>query len=189
MGEHGNLLAAPPLERAGLLLRPLARADAAAVASACQDKETQRWLPLSRPYTESTASAFIEDVAPVQLQSSDGVVRAIELGGRLAGCIDLMGTDWAARTTEIGYWVAPLARRQGVASRATRLLAQWVLTAGGAQRVELQAALGNIGSQRVAESAGRVREGCARNAGFVHGGRVDLVLYSLVPADLERSRP
>jgi hypothetical protein len=32
-----------------------------------------------------------------------------------------------------------------------------------------------------------VREGVARNAGFVHDGRVDMVVFSLVPGDLRTS--
>jgi RimJ/RimL family protein N-acetyltransferase len=50
--------------------------------------------------------------------------------------------------------------------------------------LQLRAATGNAGSNRVAEKAGFTREGVARNAGTVHGGRVDLVVWSLVPGDL-----
>lgn len=169
-----------------LVLRELLGADAADVALACQDVETQRWLPLPRAYTEATAAEFISSIAPAQQRGGDGVVRAVERGGRLVGCVDLKHTDWAARTTETGYWVAPWARRQRVGSTATRALASWALTSGGIERVELLAATGNRGSQRVAEAAGFVREGVARNAGYVHGGRVDLVVYSLIAGDLDQ---
>ena len=60
----------------------------------------------------------------------------------------------------------------------------WALREQGFERVELRAATGNLASQRVAEKAGFVREGVARNAGHVHDGRVDLVVYSLTRADL-----
>jgi RimJ/RimL family protein N-acetyltransferase len=93
-------------------------------------------------------------------------------------------TDWRARTTEIGYWVAPWGRNLGLATEATAAIARWVLVDCGFERLELRAATGNIASQRVAEKAGFVREGVARNAGITHGGRVDLVVFSLTRADL-----
>jgi len=82
--------------------------------------------------------------------------------------------------------VAPWARGGGVASRATRTLAQWAIVEHGFERVELFAATGNVASQGVAQKAGFVREGVARNAGYVHDGRVDMVLFSLIPDDLQR---
>ncbi len=184
MTGTGRLLDPPTLDAGDLVLRELLVADAADVARACQDEETQRWLPLPRPYTEATAEEFITSIAPGQQRCGDGVVRAIERDGRLVGCVDLKHTDWAARTTEVGYWVAPWARRQGVASRSARALSVWALTVGELERVELLAATGNVGSQRVADAAGFEQEGVARNAGYVHDGRVDLIIYSLIAADL-----
>ncbi len=69
---------------------------------------------------------------------------------------------------------------------AVSLLARWVLAEQGFQRLQLRAATGNTASQREAEKSGFRREGVARNAGFVHGGLVDLVVCSLVPGDLPR---
>lgn len=45
-------------------------------------------------------------------------------------------------------------------------------------------ATGNVPSLRVGKKAGFTYEGALRNAGFVHAGRVDLAVLSLVPADL-----
>ncbi|MCI0581976.1 MAG: GNAT family N-acetyltransferase [Chloroflexi bacterium] len=105
-------------------------------------------------------------------------------GGRLAGVIDLKRTDWRARTTEIGYWAAPWARGRGVIRRAVSRLSRWAIEDLGFLRLEIRVATENIDSQRVAEAAGFVREGVLRNAGYVHAGRVDLIVYSLVDADL-----
>lgn len=169
-----------------LTLRPLAGSDADDVAEACQDLETLRWLPIPRPYTLANAEWFIGTFAPALRESGAGIVFAIQSAGRLAGVVDLKHVNWASRVAEVGYWVAPWARGRGVASRASRALAEWAICDHGFERVELFAATGNIASQRAAEKAGFVREGVARNAGYVHGGRVDLVLFSLVPDDLQR---
>lgn len=169
-----------------LTLRPLAASDADDVTEACQDSETLRWLPIPRPYTLANAEWFIGTFAPELRESGAGIVFAIQSAGRLAGVVDLKHVNWAYKVAEVGYWVAPWARGRGVASRASRALAEWAIRDHGFERVELFAATGNIASQRAAGKAGFVREGVARNAGYVHDGRVDLVLFSLVPDDLQR---
>ena len=168
-----------------LILRPFTAADADDVTQACQDAETLRWLPLPRPYTRANAEWFIGTFGPSQRESGAGIVFAIESAGRLAGAIDLKQVNWAARVAEVGYWVAPWARGRGIAPQATRALSEWAIRDHGFERVQLFAAVGNAASQRVAEKAGFVREGVARNACCVPEGRADMVLFSLVPDDLK----
>ena len=180
---------ATTLTAGDLTLRPLTQLDADDVAEACQDPETLRWLPIPRPYTLANAEWFIGTFAPAQRESGAGIVFAIESAGRLVGVIDLKHVNWSSKVAEVGYWVAPWARGRGVASCATRALAEWAIRGHGFERVEVFAALGNTASQRAAQKAGFVREGVARNAGYVHDGRVDLVLFSLVPVDLHESDP
>ena len=170
-----------------LILRPFTPTDADDVTEACQDIETLRWLALPRPYTRANAEWFIGTFGPGQRESGAGIVFAIESAGRLAGAIDLKGVNWEARIAEVGYWVAPWARGRGVAAQATRVLSEWAIRDHGFERVQLFAAVGNAASQRVAEKAGFVREGVARNACCVPDGRADMVLFSLVPEDLKES--
>ncbi|WP_191279012.1 GNAT family N-acetyltransferase [Nocardioides flavus (ex Wang et al. 2016)] len=173
------------LEGAGVRLSPLGPGDVDDVTAGCRDELTQRWLPLPSPYTHDVARAFIEDIAPGMHASGAGIVRRIEVGGRLCGVIDLKKTDWRARTTEIGYWVAPWGRGRGLAGRASKLLADWALSEQGMARVVIHCAVGNMSSQRAAVSAGFTREGVARSAGIVHAGRVDLVVFGKVSSDLD----
>jgi precorrin-6Y C5,15-methyltransferase (decarboxylating) len=168
-----------------LILRAFTAADADDVTQACQDAETLRWLPLPRPYTRANAEWFIGTFGPSQRETGAGIVFAIESAGRLAGAIDLKQVNWAASVAEVGYWVAPWARGRGVAAQAARALSEWAIRDHGFERVQLFAAIGNGASQRVAQKAGFVREGVARNACCVPGGRADMVLFSLVPDDLK----
>lgn len=167
-----------------LTLRPFQESDIDAVQQGGDDPLTQAWLPLPSPYTREIAASWCRKLAGEMYSTGQALPRAIELDGVLAGCIDLKHIDERSRSCEIGYWTVPAVRGRGVMVEAVAGLARWVLTDMGYQRVELRIAPGNTASLRVAEKAGFVREGVARNAGFVHGGRVDLEVWSLVPADL-----
>jgi RimJ/RimL family protein N-acetyltransferase/predicted HAD superfamily Cof-like phosphohydrolase len=165
----------------GIVLRPFQAADVPAVATACNDEQIQRWLPLPSPYTRAHAEDWCLRLSHQLREQGDGLHLAMATpAGTFIGCVSLKKTDWLARVTEIGYWAAPGLRSAGHTTAATAYLARWAL-ANGMERVELMAATGNRASQRVAEKAGFRFEGVKRNAGLVHGGRVDLCLYALTP--------
>ena len=164
-----------------VVLRPLGAEDIPAVAAACNDQLIQRWLPLPSPYTLADAENWCLRLSHELRDQGDGLNPAMTTeAGEFVGCVSLKKTDWRAAVTEIGYWTAPQMRSAGYTTRATAFLARWAL-ANGMERVELTAATGNRASQRVAEEAGFQFEGVMRNAGIVHGGRVDLCLYALTP--------
>jgi RimJ/RimL family protein N-acetyltransferase len=176
------------LEGNGFRLAPLDGRDIEDMTSGCRDECVQRWLPLPVPYTREVARAFIEETAPAMQAEGAGLVRRVEVAGRLCGVIDLKKTDWRSRVTEIGYWVAPWARGQGLAGRASRLLADWALTDQDMARAVIRTATGNVASQRAALSAGFTPEGVARSAGIVHSGRVDLAVFGKIASDLNLAR-
>ena len=65
------------------------------------------------------------------------------------------------------------------------MLARWLLDELSVARVQLQADLRNEASQRVAEKVGFTREGVLRSSRFnERRGRVDFVIYSLLPGEL-----
>jgi RimJ/RimL family protein N-acetyltransferase len=164
-----------------LLLRPPAPADVPALAATGADPVTQAMTGVPRGYSQADARAFI-DLAERMRSRGHGAAWAVEelVGGRFVANVDVRDTDWSNGTAEVGYMTAPWARGNGYAGEAVRAVAGWLLGPQGFRRIQLRTTLSNLASQRVADKAGFVREGVARNS--LHGE--DLAVYSLVPADL-----
>ena len=167
-----------------ITLRMLRESDAPHIALACDDPETQKWLPFPTPYTIEDANYFIDDIAVATLAAGTGIVFAVEWKDMFVGCIDVKRAEWLNGDCEIGYWTMPEHRGRGFMPQALDILSRWVLLEQGFVRVEVRVASENYSSQRVAEKAGFIREGIARQAGRVHSGRVDLVIFSRVLIDL-----
>ncbi|GAB3814124.1 GNAT family N-acetyltransferase [Micromonospora zhanjiangensis] len=169
-------------------VRPLTADDAGPVGQILGDKQTRRWLPLRTESETIDGLAWCTESAKERRDSGNGdhygVIRRED--DRLIGCLWTKRTDWAGQVTEVSYAMAPEARGFGIAAEAVDALAIALILEHGFQRVELRVAPGNTPSRRVAEKAGFSYEGLLRNAGYVHGGRVDLEVWSFVAADLGR---
>lgn len=174
------------LKTARLLLRAHREQDIEPTVAMFRDELAQRWLAAPQPYTLEDGRRWCTDTAHLLRGMGDGINWAITdaATGDFIGGIGVKSTDWLRRSTEIGYGVAAWARGHGYAAEAARAVAEWILRDQSFNRVELFAATGNLASQRVAEKAGFVREGVARNSGFTHHGQQDMVVFSLIPADL-----
>lgn len=169
-----------------LLLRPHGEQDIAPTVAMFGDEVSKFWLSAPQPYTLEEGRRWCTDTSHLLRAMGDGIHWVITdaATGRYLGGIGVKGTDWLGRCTEIGYAMAPEARGHGYASEATATVARWLLRDQAFNRVELFAATGNTASRRVAEKAGFVPEGVARNAGFTHRGQQDMMMFSLIPADL-----
>ena len=83
----------------------------------------------------------------------------------------------------LGYWVRSTATRQGLGSALARRVARFGVEELGLNRLEILTALGNTGSQRVAEKAGATREGVMRSRLILRDEVIDAALFSLTAAD------
>lgn len=169
-----------------LLLRAHEERDVEPTVAMFGDELARRWLSAPQPYTSAEARRWCTQTSHTLRSIGDGINWAVThaASGAFLGGIGLRETNWLRRSTEVGYALGAWARGNGYAAEATRAVALWALREHGFQRVALFAATGNTASLRTAEKAGFVREGVARNAGFTHHGQQDMVMFSLVPADL-----
>ncbi|GIH07071.1 hypothetical protein Rhe02_51380 [Rhizocola hellebori] len=174
------------LQTDGLILRPWEATDAdEQMLDACNDPLIQRFMPqFPDPYTQETSQWWVTEGAPLAWQSGGASFTIREPGtDRLLGGMGLGSVQPSRKQGEVGYWIAPWARGRGVATKATRALAQWAFD-HDFYRLELLVAKENPGSIRVALAAGFGREGVRRDGGATRdGGRQDLVVFVRLAGD------
>jgi RimJ/RimL family protein N-acetyltransferase len=174
------------LSAGDFILRPFRPEDAEAVFRACQDEQIQRWTTVPSPYPRESADWFVRSCGDFWAADNPTFACVDAGGGELLGAIDLQNCE-AEQGPMMGFWVAPDARRRGVAVTAVRRIAQWAFDDLGLPRVRWAAYVGNIASRRVAEFAGFVMEGTARRATEQRGERRDVWTASMLPEDLARA--
>ncbi|MFE1750259.1 GNAT family N-acetyltransferase [Streptomyces anandii] len=179
-----------------LVLRPLEESDIEAFAEMMNDELVTAWTSVPQPYTEAHARDWITELAPAERAEGRGIVFAVDefLTQRLVGTVHLRKTDWRVRSTEMAYVIAPWARGEGYASEAALATAHWVFDDRRFERLELRTAADNTASQQVAQKIGCISEGVLRGAWIARSRnergewadvRTDLIVWSLLPEDLE----
>ncbi|MFF9239921.1 GNAT family N-acetyltransferase [Streptomyces sp. NPDC014801] len=179
-----------------LVLRPFEVSDVEAFTEMMNDELVTAWTSVPQPYTEADARAWITELAPAERTEGRGIVFAVTefLTQRLVGTVHLRNTDWRIRSVEIAYVVAPWARGEGYASEAALATAQWLFNDQKFERLELRTAADNTASQQVAQKIGCISEGVLRGAWIARSRsesgtwtevRTDLIVWSLLPEDLE----
>ncbi|NYI04052.1 GNAT family N-acetyltransferase [Allostreptomyces psammosilenae] len=181
-----------------LVLRRFEAEDVPQLVDMMDDEAVVTWLRVPHPYTARHAEEWVRHGARRLREDGDGLALAVceHLTGRLVGSITLQGTDWAVRSTDLTVVTAPWARGEGYAPEAVLAIARWLFEEHGFARVEMRTAAGNAAPQQVARKAGFISEGVLRSAGLVrlpdadsssrtHEFRTDLILWGLLPEDLE----
>ncbi len=179
-----------------LVLRPYDDADIPAFTEMMNDELITAWTSVPHPYTRSDAEEWVRRIAPAERTEGRGIVFAVTefLTQRLVGTVHLRNTDWRTLATEVGYVTAPWARGEGYATESVLAVAQWLFRDRGFERLELRTAADNTASQQVAQKIGCISEGVLRNAWIARTQtesgdwtdiRTDLIVWSLLPEDLE----
>ncbi|MFC8509109.1 GNAT family N-acetyltransferase [Streptomyces sp. NPDC057411] len=179
-----------------LVLRPYEEADIPAFVEMMNDELVVAWTSVPHPYTAADAESWIRRIAPAERTEGRGIVLAVTefLTQRLVGTVHLHHTDWRTRATEVAYVTAPWARGEGYATESVLAVAQWLFGDRGFERLELRTAADNTASQQVAQKIGCISEGVLRNAWIARSQtesgewtdvRTDLIVWSLLPEDLE----
>ncbi|MFG2882881.1 GNAT family N-acetyltransferase [Streptomyces sp. NPDC048297] len=177
-----------------VILRPLARGDAAALAAAyTQNREhLEPWDPV-RPESFFTVAGQAERVEGLLRQYAEGsivpwVFEAVD--GRIVGAITLTGiTRGPFLSACVGYWVAADQQNRGLAGTAVERACAHARDPLGLHRVEASTLTGNTRSQRVLTRCGFEPIGLAPNYLHINGQWRDCRLFQRVLHDNAPAHP
>jgi RimJ/RimL family protein N-acetyltransferase len=166
-------------------LRPLDERDLAAyVQSFRDDPQLGALLGLDADPTVEHLRGRLDRpwVDPPELRAHEWVIAETN-SDAFAGSILLHSCDWKNRRAEVGYWIAPRARRRGLLAAALRLVLDWAFDDAGIERMEMTALPGNEAVVGIAERFGFVYEGTMRARNLERGVRVDLLMWGLLAGE------
>ena len=186
---NGMRLAKTSLQNETVLCRPFKVEDVAPVYEAVREslKDLSKWMTWGHPdYSIQDTLSFISRSAEEWVHGTQYsfAIMDPENGGFL-GSVGLSAINKVHQCANLGYWVRSARTRFGIATAATRTVANFGLSSLGLQRLELLVPTGNKASLRVAEKAGAKWEGVLRKRLCLNGVSHDAAVYSLVATDLE----
>jgi RimJ/RimL family protein N-acetyltransferase len=170
----------PPLSDGTVTLRVPAERDLDSIERGIRDPD------VIRSFGHPTLSAR-ELLDLNRRRWNDGESATFAICDSVDACVGHVFVNLArAGRGSVGYWLLPEARGKGLATRAVRLISSWALRELGLARLGLSTEPSNHHSQLVARRSGFKYEGMLRSYAEIDGRRVDHMVFSLLPSDLEQ---
>jgi RimJ/RimL family protein N-acetyltransferase len=174
------------IETARLRLRPFHLRDVDDVLGYASDPEWARYLPVPQPYTAADAEKFI--AGQVLLDREVHPAWAMEQAGAVIGGIN-MRFHFDHSVGEMGYSIARSYWGRGLTTEAAGAVMDAAFAVyAHLHRIRAMADARNVGSLRVMEKLGMVREGVLRQNRLVHGEFIDEVWCGVLRTEWETHR-
>lgn len=158
--------------------------DLACIEAASADPEIPKGTTVPPVYTEEEGRAFIERQWGRQTSGRGLSLAIAELRTDAAKGLVFLGLERIEGHCELGYWLIPGARGQGLGAEAVGLASRWVLTATHIHRLTAQVMPGNTASLALLRKLEFVEEGVLRSWLWRDGSTVDVIQFSLLSSDL-----
>lgn len=100
--------------------------------------------------------------------------------GKIAGRIGIHYIHLHNRSGAIGYWLGKGFEGKGIITKACAALINHCYAVLQLNRIEIKCGTGNLKSAAIPERLGFTKEGILRQAEYVNGGFIDLLLYSML---------
>ncbi|HXU46778.1 MAG TPA: GNAT family protein [Thermoanaerobaculia bacterium] len=171
------------IDPAVIALRVASPRDAELLRFWRSEPTVRRFQPLNDlPTSQLRADLANQRIADLYRGRGDKFQWIVEVGDQPAGWITLVVGNWEHGLAEVGYALSTPFQSRGVMRAALGILLHDLFTNTLLERIEARCALDNVGSQRVLESNGFVREGTLRGYFRLRGRRVDNYLYAKLRA-------
>lgn len=177
----GMALLTPTLETARLRLRPFTDADADVLFALHSNAYVLRYWD-SPPWTDPVRAMSFLATCRQMAEEDRGVRVAIDRqsDGSFIGWCTVSQWSSAFRSASLGYCFDEAAWGHGYATEAAGSLLQWAFDTLDLNRVQAETDTRNLGSARVLEELGFLREGTKREDCIVNGDVSDTWVYGLL---------
>ena len=175
-----------PVGTLGHTIREVVYEDAADIYEAIdKNREDLRvWLP----FVDSLKSiedeqGFLKSFLELPYEQRDPVF-IIKEGDNVCGLIGFHFSDSANHRTEIGYWLLPAYRGNGLVTNAVRDLCDWAFNKRNINRIQIRCAVGNAASNAIPLKLKFAFEGTERDGELLIDSKyTDIHVYSLLKKD------
>ena len=170
----------PVLVDKALMLRPWHLDDVSAVFDICQDPAIQEFTTVPVPYTKEIADFWIRNSTQKYLEREKISLAGIR-NGEIVLSVSIHGIHEFDHVGEIGYWVSPNARGEGLAGLAVKMISDFGF-AIGFRRLFAITLPENLASQKTLLNAGFELETVLRDAMTRRDGtQTNSVLFAKFP--------
>jgi RimJ/RimL family protein N-acetyltransferase len=178
----------PILEGKNLHLRQLIHDDRRSLAYHANDEEISRFIThIPYPYTQRHADAWIEKTKRLLDKDSEHHFGICDKEtDDVIGIIGLKNINHTDLNAELEYWIGKDHRRQGKTTEAIWLILGYAFNTLGLHRVYAVVHEQNIGSVKVLEKVGLIREGIWREASRWEGVWCDVYAYGILEDEWNR---
>jgi ribosomal-protein-serine acetyltransferase len=146
--------------------------------------ELQEWMAWAADVKVEETRSHVAHAEKVWAGRATGELSFTVLkDGVVAGVAGLGSILQDLRRAELGYWMRSDLCGQGLMTEAASAVVEFAFRDFLLHRLELHAAPGNKGSNRVAEKLGFKLEGLGRDAGFAAAEWQDMNIYGLLETD------
>lgn len=167
-------------------LREWKMEDAESIAVAANNPKVAERLRnvFPNPYTLADAKWYVNDC--MENEGNNQIARAIVVDEKAVGSIGIfVKDDVYEKSAELGYWLSEDYWRQGIMSRAVKMICKEGFERFDIIRIFAEPFEDNAGSRGVLEKAGFTYEGMMRNGIYKNGKVHSYCMYSLLREEID----